>query len=69
MQDFEGRFEQDLVVPELSFQPSDFCTVRMGSLRDSRTLEQFCGSEGAFEEEVVLWPSGVTFTLTFKMLL
>lgn len=59
MQDFEGRFEQVSVVPELSFQPSDdFCTVRMWSLRDSRTLEQFCGSEDVSEEEVVLWPSG-----------
>lgn len=69
MQDFEGRFEQVLVVPELSFQPSDFCTVRKWSLRDSRTLGQFCGSEDVSEEEVVLWPSGVTFTLTFKTLL
>lgn len=59
MQDFEGRFEQDLVVPELSFQPSDFCTVRMGSLRDSRTLEQFCGSEDVSEEEVVFGLQGL----------
>lgn len=40
----------------------------MWLLRENRTLEQFGDSQDVSEEEVVLWPSGVTFTLTFKML-